>query len=250
MVLSAFPRSRAVTYWRGHWATYRGGSASALHRLPYSRPGFLSRAPVSDFTKSSTQFRRHPAARSFVGQGLTLSRRCPRARRGALVAKPTRDRLPDVLRALNIGCRARWVAVCVLVAAVFLGPAALGATAFADCHMSCPCDEAPSQVDRYAKRTSAEADDCCPSATTSKQAAGGSSARSSRANEDHEDSAPDECPEDCPGCDLGLSFALVMNPPLLASVVLLTSETCSVAPRDMPGAGTCTGIYRPPRQLS
>lgn len=71
MFLPAFPRFRAVASWRGHWATYRGGSASASNRLPYSEAGCLSSSPVSDSEKSSTQFSRHTAVRSRARQGVS-----------------------------------------------------------------------------------------------------------------------------------------------------------------------------------
>lgn len=145
------------------------------------------------------------------------------------------------------------VAVCVLVLSVFFGPAVLGATAFADadCHVSC-CDEAPSQATRFAKSTPAEPDTCCPNAVAFKQVSAASpSSLSSEHTEDSKDPASEQgCPEDCPGCDLGLSFALAMSPSLLANGVPLTSETCVVAPREMPASGTCASIYRPPRSLS
>lgn len=145
------------------------------------------------------------------------------------------------------------VAVGVLVLSVFFGPAVLGGTAFADagCHVSC-CDEAPSQATRFAKSTPVEPDTCCPNAIAFKQVRASSpSSLTSEYSEDSEDPASEqECPEDCPGCDLGLSFALAMSPSLLANVVLLTSETCVVAPREMPASGTYASIYRPPRSLS
>lgn len=158
-----------------------------------------------------------------------------------------------MLGTLNIRYSARMIALGVLVLSVFFGPIVLGGPAFADedCCASCHSDEPASHSVHHAENVHEELDDCCPTATTLKQIENVSAPSHNSHASDHSDTAPDhDCPDDCPGCDLGLSFAVTMNSPLLVNFVPLMSDSRVLALRDRPATGTCAGIYRPPRSLS
>ena len=146
------------------------------------------------------------------------------------------------------------IALGVLVLSVFFGPSVLGSPAFADedCCASCHSDEPASHSVHYAENVHEEPDDCCPSATLKQiENVSAPDHDHSHASDQSDDTTPDhDCPDDCPGCDLGLSFAVTMNSSLRVNSAPLMLDSRALALRDMPATGTCDGIYRPPRSLS
>lgn len=147
----------------------------------------------------------------------------------------------------------RAAVVCILVSLAIVGSTGLG-VAFADvgCRVDC-CDHTP-QVTHYAK--SVTTDDCCPHHSKRGSIHAGDETvehvahhAEERSNDEHSDGDEHDCPDNCPSCNAGVSFALTMTPLLIPRAVVVTPEVTSFDVGEMPPSGTASGIYRPPRTL-